>query len=310
MTTRCAIVWLLIALAVAACGGGAQGQILVTGRDTFFTVDLPLNGVQTTFAIATGQERSLVDPATAAALGLTDTGTTFPSIPSVDIDVPLYSGFFDFGDEDIPYDFGVTDALTSVLNLPDGVTGILGAGFLASDPEFSLTGSNLHLNPDFTIVSVDGDNRLFVDITIKGADDKTTTVRMLVDTGAQCTLVSTAKADAAKLTDTKKNVKLSGAISGLAPIKSGTLDDLGSVNFRVCDTIGLPKDVSGIIGIDVLGKSFKVDGKTLTITTSSGGGTSGAAVHIVNTIPVPEPSSLLTLALGAPVVLALRRRRQ
>jgi hypothetical protein len=221
-----------------------------------------VNGTAYSFAINTGNSYSTVTEEIGSILA--SAGSVFDMGPKIALyDVPIFSGFFALAPSlDISSDFYITDGFL----LDAGVDGILGGDLMRNSITDTFL-SSLTINPDFPIIKEGGN--LFVNLTIKNADgSKQKTVKLLVDTGAQGSLLRTATAQELGLSDTNKKVNLSGAGSGQAPVKKGTVDGVGEFEFVATDSIKdvLPKGVDGILGMNIVNSRTIINTKTNIIT--------------------------------------------
>lgn len=253
-----------VAISLGFIGYAPSVEALVVdttpGNSTTYQVtELVVNGTAYSFAINTGNSYSTVTEEIGSILA--NAGSVFDMGPKIALyDVPIFSGFFALAPSlDISSDFYITDGFL----LDAGVDGILGDDLMRNSITDTFL-SSLTINPDFPIIKEGGD--LFVNLTIKNADgSKQKTVKLLVDTGAQGSLLRTATAQELGLSDTTKKVNLSGAGSGKAPVKKGTVDGVGEFEFIATDSIKdvLPKGVDGILGMDIVNSRTIINTKKI-----------------------------------------------
>jgi hypothetical protein len=276
------------------------------GSSKFQLADFSINGISRTFIINTGNPYSTLSKS--AANDLFDTGDQFDMGPSIALtEVPILKGVFSMSPTlDISSEFYSTDGFF----LDPGVDGVLGNSLLL-DSVLNTKLANLTINPEFPVVR-EG-NALYVTMTIKSLDGTTSkSVKLLVDTGAQGTVLNTATSAALNLTDTGKSAKLGGAASGTAPIKSGTVDGIGNFDFISTDSVKLPKGVDGILGDNVLNDRMILNTKNLTLNIDPLPGTSGTGVttgvKLITTENVPGPLPILGLGAAFGFSRKLRKR--
>ena len=295
----------------------AKAFFVKTGGDnTFSVVDLPVNGFNASFAIDTELNYSTIDVASANAFGLTDTGIIYDTGSSSIFEASLSSGSILINGIERPLEFAVLDEP----GLPSGVTGRLGIDFLGKTKEtkavIDLKNLILTINPDFPITMI-GDSPI-VEIPVKGSSG-TETLKFLVDTGAQSTTISTADSTKIGLTDTGKSVELSGAGSGISPVKFGQLNNLGTANFVISDSLkkNLPPGVTGVLGLNVIKTAKGIPNfKTLVLTldplppSTPPNRPEEFPIRLVTTKSVPEPLTILGSATAAGFGAFFKRKRK